>query len=242
MIPSEEDKALELILQYGMDEIEAKAFKIACIYLERAKKFFPDYKHYRLPKGDPRKSDLFRHCYKLLREKGSKIADEDYKLYIHAQMDILRGIKKGDLHPYITPACISGDKAWKRWLLWKGRYDKMIESKMSKNNATAVNVHNVPKIKKDLWKTKQFFIAWFDRLDPTDVLEALKDNNLFRWYQTGNVCGYYLYISPLVQKWLRENSVDLKKEFHINLNLYKDANQEEVVAYFRSEFPHEKIT
>lgn len=224
-----------------MNEIEAKAFKIACIYLEKVKKFFPEYKHYRLPKGDPRKSDLFRHCHKLLREKGDKIADEDYKLYVHAQMDILRGIKKGDLHPYITPACISGEKAWKRWLLWKGKYDKMIESKMSTNVANKVNIHSTEKIKKDLWKTKQFFIAWFDRLDSVDILESLNDRNIFRWYQTGNVCGYYFLISPLVQNWLKTNPVDLKKDFNLDLTLYKDANQSEVVEYFKKEFTNEQV-
>jgi len=242
MIPSEEDKALELILQYSMDEIETKAFKIACVYLAKAKKFFPDYKHYRLPKGDPRKSDLFRHCYKLLREKGDKIADEDYTLYVHAQMDILRGIKKGDLHPFITPACISGEKAWKRWLLWKGKYDKLIDSKMSANVASKVNVHSPEKIKKDLWKTKQFFIAWFDRLDPSDVLESLNDSNIFRWYQTGNICGYYFILSSLVQNWLKKNPIDLKKEFNLDLALYMEANQKEVIDYFYLEFPYEKGT
>ncbi len=100
---SEEDKALELILLYSMDEIEAKAFKIALLYLAKSKKLFPDYKHYRLPKGDPRKGELFKYCHKLVRTKGDKIADEDYKLYVHAQLDILRNIKKGDLHPFITP-------------------------------------------------------------------------------------------------------------------------------------------
>ncbi len=114
---------------------------------------------------------------------------------------------------------------------------------MSTTAATAVNVHTLPKIKKDLWKTKQFILAWFDRLDKSDVLESLKDHNLFRWYQTGSVCGYYLVLSPLVQQWLQKNpNFNPKKEFGIDLSLYKDANQNEVIEYFNSEFSHEKDT
>lgn len=236
---NEEDKALELILTYGMNEIEAKAFKIACIYLEKSKKFFPNYKHYRLPKGDPRKSDLFRQCHKLIREKGSKIADEDYKLYIHAQLDILRSIKKGDLHPVITPSCIAGEKAWKRWLLWKSRYDKLIDSKMSASAASSVNLHSVQRIKKELWKTKQFFLAWFDRLDKSDILDSIKDKSIFHLYQTGSVCGYYFVLSSIIQQWLQKHNLDLKKDLKIDPNNYKEANQKEIVDYFNTEFAYE---
>lgn len=235
---SPEDKALDLILLYGMDEIEAKAFKISCLYLEKARKFFPNYQHYRLPKGDPRKSELFRYCHKLIREKGDKIADEDYRLYVHAQLDILRQIKKGDIHPFITPACLAGEKAWKRWLLWKSRYDKMIESKMSASTASSVNVHSPQKIQKDLWRTKQFLIAWFDRFDANDVSESLKDKVIFAWYQTGSICGYFFILSSLVQKWIKDTGTDLKKEFNIDLNYYSGASQQEVVAYFKTEFPN----
>jgi len=236
---SEEDKMLELILQYNMDEIESKAFKIACMYLEKVKKFFPNYKHQKFPKGDPRKSELFRYCHKLIREKGSKIADEDYKLYIHAQLDILRSLKKEEIHPYITPACISGDKAWKRWLLWKSRYDKIIESKIAAQNYSSIYLHSTEKIKKDLWKTQQFFIAWFDRLEKSDILESLEDRNMFRWYQCGSVCGYYLVLSNVVKNWLEKNPINLKTEFNINLSIYNEAYQEEIVEYFNLEFPYE---
>lgn len=235
---SQEDKSLELILLYGMNEIEAKAFKISCIYLEKARTFFPNYQHYRLPKGDPRKSELFRYCYKLVREKGDKIPDEEFRLYIHAQLDILRHIKKGDIHPFITPACLAGEKAWKRWLLWKSKYDKMLESKMSTKTASSVNIHSIHKIKKDLWKTKQFIIAWFDRFDIEDLSKSLKDKIIFTWYKTGSICGYFFVLSGIVQKWIKETGIDLKKEFNIDLNQYSSATQKEILEYFETEFPN----
>lgn len=234
------DQSLEPILHYGMNEVEAKAFKIALIYLEKAPKFFPNYNHYRLPKGDPRKSDLFRYCHKLVREKQGKIADADFKLYVHAQLEIMRGIRKGDAHPFITPACLAGDKAWKRWLLWKSRYDKFIESRASSTTAASTNIHTDPKIKKDLWKTKQFFLAWFDRLDAEDIRDSLKSKEFFLWVQTGSVCGYYLVLSPIFREWAAKNpTVNLMKEYSIDLGVYKDADKPELHAHFKTEFPHE---
>lgn len=233
-----EDKALELILIYDMNEIEAKAFKISCLYLEKERKLFPNYHHHRLPKGDPRKGELFRHCYKLIKDKGEKIADEDYRLYVHAQLDILRSIKKDGVHPLISPSCLAGDKAWKKWLLWKSKYDKMIESKMSTTTASSINIHSTEKIKKDLWKTKQFIIAWFDRFDVNDIQEVIDNKDIFRWYQTGSICGYFFILSSLVQKKLKENKINLKKEFGIELNSYLEVNQQsDSINYFKLEFP-----
>jgi hypothetical protein len=222
-----------------MDEIQAKAFKIALIYLELAPKFFPDYQHYRLPKGDPRKSDLFRYCHKLVREKQGKIADSDFKLYVRAQLEIMRGIRRGDSHPFITPSCLAGDKAWKRWLLWKSRYDKLIESRASSAVADTIDIHTDQKIKKDLWKTKQFFLAWFDRLDVQDIRDALSDNNFFLWVTSGSVCGYYLILSPIFNTWLKSHPIDLLKKYGVDLNVYKNANKPELHLHFKEEFPHE---
>lgn len=234
------EQSLEPILQYNMDEIQAKAFKIALLYLEMAPKFFPDYKHYKLPKGDPRKSDLFRYCHKLVREKQGKIADTDFGLYVRAQLEIMRGIRKGDSHPFVTPACLAGDKAWKRWLLWKSKYDKFIESRASSAVSSTINTHTESKIKKDLWKTKQFFLAWFDRLDAQDIRDALKNDEFFLWVASGSVCGYYLVLSPVFKKWKDANpSVDLLKKYNIDMNVYKDADKPELHAHFKAEFSHE---
>lgn len=230
---------LNAVIEYSMNDLEARAYKVALIYLEKAPKFFPEYKHYRLPKGDPRKSELFRYCYKFLREKQEKIPDTELKLYIHAQLEIMRGIRKGDSHPFITPACLAGDKAWKRWLLWKNRYDKLLERKASSENASTLNTHNEHKIKKDLWKTKQFLMAWFDNLNIKNIQESLANKNLFNWVSSGSVCGYYLLLSPIVKNWILNNKIDLMKEFGIDMKIYKNCISQQILEYFNKEFSYE---
>jgi hypothetical protein len=151
----------------------------------------------------------------------------------------MSSIRKGDSHPFITPACLAGDKAWKRWLLWKSKYDKVIETRSSTAVANTLNTHNEQKIKKDLWKTKQFFLAWFDRLDANDIKQSLNDKNLFHWSSAGSVCGYYLAISPIVKEWLSKNPINLMKEFGIDMTMYENCGTPSVIEYFKKEFSHE---
>lgn len=224
--------SLELILHYRMNEMEAKAWKIACVYLEKERKMFPNYQHYRVPKGDPRKSELFRYCHTLVRKTQGKLLDQDYKLYVHAQLDILRNITKGDGHPRISPSCLVGDKAWRRWLLWKSRYDLYVENRDMPKGA---DVHTIERIKKSLHKTKLFLIAWFDRYDPEDVKQSLEDKTFFHWYRSGSVCGYFVYLSPIVKEWVQKNKIDLKS-MNINLDFPPAIDHPEVFDYFKKEF------
>ena len=44
---------LDAIIQYEMDEMEAKAMHVVVLWLERSRKVFPDYRHSTMGKGDP---------------------------------------------------------------------------------------------------------------------------------------------------------------------------------------------
>jgi len=60
---------LELIIKYKMNDMESKAYKIALIWQEECRKEIPNEQYIRLKKNsDPRKSILFKHCYKLAKE------------------------------------------------------------------------------------------------------------------------------------------------------------------------------
>ena len=59
---------LEAPEKYNMDDLEAAACRIAASWLEQSRKAFPDYRHSTMKKGDPRKSLIFKICYKLARE------------------------------------------------------------------------------------------------------------------------------------------------------------------------------
>ena len=53
---------LDAILDYKMDELEGRAYKLCLIWLDRSRKVFPDYQHSTMKKGDPRRSLIFKMC------------------------------------------------------------------------------------------------------------------------------------------------------------------------------------
>lgn len=222
-----ESNLLALIIDYQMTRTEAKAWKIAILYIYLVRQHFPDYKHYQVCKGDPRRSHLFRHCYKLIRE--GRLQDKEYRPYISAQLQILKHIDCGGSHPLISPNCLVGEKAWNRWLVWKKKFHKTSHIK-SKEEAD-VNVSS-KKIINDLIATKQYLISKFTELTEENIINSLKNRNLFKWTVLGFVSPYYLALSPLVNSW----GGDLLESFAIDLSMYKANLTQEVRDFFSNEF------
>lgn len=208
---------LEKILTYEMTKEEAKAWKIAIIYLKALKEYFPSYRHFQIPKNDPRKSNLFRYCYKLLRETQGKLEFKDYQQYIHAQLQILKNIKledeHGEFHGQITPDALVGEGAWNRWLVWKKKFDHVAKIIVQDE----VNVDDV--VKQDLERTKKFLVAKFEKVDNSVIKETLVNRSLFRWCALGRVSPYFLVLSPTVSKFVE--GMNLLENFAIDLNYYR---------------------
>ena len=99
----ENELSLESISKYKMDEMESKAYKLAIKWVQLSKKIFPNYNHTVIKKGDPRKSLIFKFCYKLARETNGLINEEDYDLYIRSQLDIIKHMSNGN-PVLVTPA------------------------------------------------------------------------------------------------------------------------------------------
>lgn len=228
---------LEAILTYEMDEIEAKAYKAALVWEKLVPKEFPDLPYTRLKKkGDPRKSILFRYCYKLIRETQGILPDDEIAIYILSQLHVLKGIAAKTRHPMVEPQVLVGDKAWKRWKLWKSRYDKRIKEHQTaeeiKSRATKLGVIA------DLDNTKKFL---FDRFNgqPTynSIKAAIDDRTLVRWVTLSKVSPYYAILSPLISKALSGET--LEEVFLFDLSIYKDSITPEVEEYFKLVFSGE---
>jgi len=228
------DVRLEAIIDYEMDELEGKAYKLCLLWLDRSRKVFPEYQHTTMKKGDPRKSLIFKVCYKLVRETQGVLEEKDYPLYIRAQLDVLRHIITGKGHPLIDANCLVGDKAWKRWKLWKRKYDS-ISAKPSEVSQPVGP--GVIKALEGLERTKEFFAKTFGASPNLEKYrESHINNNLFRWVNFGKISPYYIAMSPHIAAVMKPEDY---KRMNFDPDLYKPCITDEVVRRFREMFPHE---
>jgi hypothetical protein len=220
------------ILEYEMNQIEAKAFKLALIWEELAKEYSLK-ESGKLPiKGDPRKSNLFKYCNKLLRETKGLILDDQYRWYIKSQFDILKNLKKEGIHANISPSCLVGDKAWKRWKVWLSKFNSI-----SKVDFDADIIVLESKIISKLNKTKEFLVKQFKK-EPNfeDIKNAFSNRTILRWVTLGKICGYYMILSPFIKKCL-----DGKKFENFDLEIYKLSITPKIEEYFKNLFSYEYI-
>jgi hypothetical protein len=219
---------------FGLDELEGKAYRILTCWLDRSRKMFPKYAKARMKKGDPRKSTLFKYAYKLARETQGILDEEDYDLYVRAQLEILRIIgKHQENSPVVDINCLCGEKAWKRWKLWKSKYEN--KKKIIEGDAP---IAPKEKVCFCLERTKEWLIRTFSGL-PTyeEFQEAITNKNLFRWINQGRVSPYYLAVSPYIARAFPEG---LKKEaVDLDIEIYRSSITPEVRAFFDELFPNE---
>ena len=222
------DFSLEPIFEYEMTSLQAKAYKLGLQWLVLSRKEFPNYLHDKgyPKKGDPRRSLLFKCCYKVIRETQGLIPDNEYKLFIKAQLDILKSITIGDRHPRIGPMCLAGDKAWVRWKMWKQKYDKIVKKGQTKEDVN-LDVVPLPIITKELLSTKTFLEGRFEGIIKEEhIMMAHKD--IERWVSIGKVSGFYAVLSPWVQKYCKSLSIDI--------DLYNKSITPEVRDFFNKHF------
>lgn len=214
---------LEPILTYNMNKKEAACFKIGLIWMYLTKKYFPENMSTGSypKKGDPRKSILFKMCWKLYTETQGLIPFEDYKFYIRAQIDI---IKTNSTTPMINPSCLVGDKAWMRWKVWKKFHQSQTVSKQE--------VQKTPEhvIKNELKSTKKFLFGKFDG-QPTEEHIMMAQRDLIRWLAIGKISPFYLILSPWVKKNCEINSE--------TLDLHKNSISDEIEEFFKKTFDYE---
>jgi len=227
---------LEAIEKYNMDEMEANACRLAVMWLDQSRKTFPDYRHSKMRKGDPRKSLIFKICYKLARESNGIIEKNEYSLYIRAQLDVLKYVNEGKLTPLIDPNCLVGEKAWRRWNLWKKRYDSF----KNKPKDAVVTGIGYQKALEGIEKTKEFLVKTFGiNLTFDKFKESYINNNIFRWINLGKISPYYLAMSPFIKKLFSQD--DFKK-INFDPGVYLTCINNQVENKFNTLFPDESAT
>lgn len=219
-----------MLEKYNLNEEELEVLRIIEIWIDLSNKYFPDYNHTKLKKGDPRKSVIFKICYKLLRETKGLIPKEDYSLYIRSQLEILKFQSKNNPLVLIDPMCLIGDKAWIRWKLWKKKYDDKMKTPIEISN----NLKYL-KAKESIVKTKKFISIKFESNPSLDDYIENK-NNLINWINFNNISPYYVCLSPYMNKIFCKE--DLLK-INFDLSFYRDCINEEVKDLFKKLFFYE---
>lgn len=217
-------KDLEKILIYKMTLEEAKAYKLALMWTRLTTKYLPEDKHCKLPKGDPRKSFIFKICWKLLRETRGILRENDYKNYFIAQIQSLNQINDSGKRANVDSNVIVGEKAWLRWKYWKKNYDKSVLSQM-------VAPTNEDYTISELVRVKQFFIKIYAENGPNYTIEQAKE-----WLEAGEITPTYILLSPYMSKICPDKSI-----FGFDLPLYKNRVTKKILTFFAEEFKNELL-
>lgn len=234
-----EIRCLETILDYNMDPSEAKAYKIACIYEDEVRKMFPEESRYKKLSGDPRKRYIFKCCYKLIRETAHKIEDKDYPFYVKSQLDIIKiNTNLSKKPPNISPSCLVGDNAWKRWLVWKRIFEKS-KKRADSVDKTNVNAHSLENVLAALKADKEFLTLRLKNLNVANIQKSLDGRAMLRWIATKQVSPYYALLSPSLSQWMSERKLTLDSLFHIDFNFFKVGINETVENFFNEQFRYE---
>jgi hypothetical protein len=219
-----------------MTHDEISAFKLCILWESICERELPGYQYTKSKQsGDPRKSLLFRYCYKLLKETRGLIEYKDYRLYITAQIHILQSITDGEVHALISPACLTGDKAWRRWKMWKVRYDKVKKNQKIECDAGKASF---TQIKSALIRTKKFLFKKFDGQPSLDQIRtSVQEFLVVKWLTLGKISPYYVLLSPFVLDSI--DNKDFEEYFMFNLSIYKPSLTDEVNTLFLKEFDYE---
>lgn len=226
---------LQTIIDYNLTEYESNAFKLALIWEDLTKKMFPKEKALsKLPKhGDPRKSTLFKYCWKLIRETRGLLKPEEYKLYIKANLTI---IKCNNLH--LSPNVLCGDSAWIRWRIWKKLYDQKLLEKTGEQ--PKLNVEVDPKIVKKMELTKRFLFEKCEGEPTKDKLQAFLDNKSLHLWAGDRISYFYLLLSPWIKSIVPIKL--LEKELQFDSKLYECQINDNLRTYFKQEFDYEFLS
>lgn len=223
-------KELEPIIRYKMDSAEAKAYKIALMWEDECRRELPGESWVRLKKNsDPRKSLLFKYCFKMAREMKGIIPDAEIQMYIRAQIQVLKSIRHGDVHALVEPHCLVGDKAWRRWKFWKYRYDKRL-GLIPTSHEMGIRTPE-GKIKAEIASTLDFLT----RMGCVDFEEmAARKENVRCWHRSGEISSFYVVMSPWMRRIFEEPA-----NLDFDHLYYRASMTPAAEAYFREAFRHE---
>lgn len=229
-----EDYIYFIINRYKIiDEQEKRALRLYYYWIINRKKIFPDIFHSKFDKSkDPRNFTIFKYCYKVQRETRNKLEEKDYENYIRAQLIILKSLSK----KYNTPInvdinCIAGEKAWKRWKLYRF---KLIQSKNDSVN-NFISYPNINNLEFEFNRTNEFLVQNLGKINKENI-EKNKQNIIF-WFFQRKINPYFLVFNVYINEVFVGE--DFMKLFKIDVILYKQRTNDKIKELYRKVFKQE---
>ena len=169
---------MELFLKYQLTPYDIEVVDLAFLWEDLSKKYFPhsDNTFVVGKNKDPRKSWLFKICHKIIQETKDILPPEERKLYITAQLVILKS--HGATHA--GPMVLTGERAWKRWKVW----EKWYKESFQKKKEITIDDELEFKIKQELNKSVSFIKK--NKIVISDLNRNILDGSISPYYVAMN--------------------------------------------------------
>lgn len=204
----------EIISKYNVNDIsEVNALVIYYFWNFYFTKLFPNVIEKKVSKNsDPRKSSVFKYCYKLQKETKGILNTSEYKDYVYCQLRFLKSYKdKTSKAVLVSPSILNLDKGWKKY-----KYFKYLLSKNKQTVQKDDKYVNNDNLKIALNDDKKFLKSKIEILNKENLIKNL--NKVLFWHKIGNISVYFLALCDLIDKNLIKKDLSVYK---FNKNGYK---------------------
>jgi hypothetical protein len=128
----------------------------------------------------------------------------------------------------IEPHCLVGDKAWKRWKLWRYRLKKTLGKIPT---ADDIGIYSkTPKIIAELNSDFKFIAKM--NCDKFDNMK-IKKIDIVRWLNSGELSFYYAVLSPWIRKIFSIEDLNFDQVY------YRSSINPEIEKFFKEKFYYE---
>lgn len=214
------------------DEIHALQ---CCMEWERlAKKYFPDDRIERLPKGgNLRKSILFRHCLKMVNTLKDTFRGYEISLFIISQFEsfvLYREMFDGGC---ITPACLTSEKSMWRYKKWKKIFDGRTVYSADKKRKTNMTI-----VQNEMLKSLAFLESLSKDYQKREYFLSNQEE-ILKYIILGKITTLYVICSPFISCMRDGIKDDAYKA--VNYEIYKDYLTDEVLELHKKIFHWEWV-
>jgi len=220
-----------MALELNFTEEEVLAYQLVCAWVDLTQKLLPTYTHQKIARtGNIRKSIVFKHMLKFVRENNNKFKGFQFIIFMRAQLEIAKKLISEGKRVLVDVSLLHGEKAHVRWAVWK----KLI----TKNRQTQKAVYSYGETS---------LTAEFDKTFKTIMLLLGEDITIEKYtLESPNILKFTILkrISPLYvlcSKWIQKLSDPIKTDilFFSNVENLKDFDLSKIEIFYNKYFNFE---